>query len=65
MTLKFDVGDGVRKIGGDYDFEGRVVSGFLKLDRNLLTYSDQIRYVVQNADGLLHIFNEKQLQRLE
>jgi hypothetical protein len=48
------VGDRVIKAGGDYRFEGQVVSVFRKL-------GGQIRYVVENDDGILHIFSPAQL----
>ena len=48
------VGDKVTKTGGDYTFDGTVVSMFTKL-------SGQVRVVVENKEGLLHIFNQNQL----
>jgi len=51
----FQVGDRVEKIGGDYYFEGVVVSVFSKL-------SGEVRYVVENGHGVLHIYNGKQLR---
>lgn len=55
------IGDKVRKVGGDYSFEGVVVSVFEKF-----TWGDvkPIRVVVQNPDGVLHIFNPKQLEKI-
>ena len=52
-----NVGDKVEKITGDYLFEGIIVSKFNKLE-------GQLRYVVQNKDGILHIFSEKNLRKL-
>ncbi len=53
---KFRNGDKVFKIGGDYRFEGVVVSAFAKL-------SGAPRCVVEDDRGCLHIFNETQLER--
>ena len=50
-------GDKVRKIGGDYKFEGVVVAVFAKL-------SGVFRVVVEDDRGVLFIFNEKQLERV-
>lgn len=52
--LLFGSGDEVVKVGGDYTFRGKVVARFFKL-------SGKARYVVENQDGILHIFSEKQL----
>lgn len=49
------VGTRVRKVTGDYRFEGVVVAAFGKLN-------GQRRYVVENADGILHIFSGKNLE---
>jgi len=49
-------GDKVQKVGGDYTFEGTVVSVFIKL-------SGRIRLVVEDDRGILHIFSEKNLER--
>lgn len=49
------LGDKVQKLGGDYTFRGVIVADFLKL-------TGQRRLVVENSDGMLFIFNEKQLQ---
>jgi len=48
------VEDKVRKIGGDYTFEGVVVAVFEKL-------SGKVRVVVEDDRGVLHIFSERQL----
>jgi hypothetical protein len=52
--FKFAVGDRVRKPKG-YRFDAVVLSVF----RNL---SGEARVVAENGDGLLHIFNEGQLE---
>jgi hypothetical protein len=49
----FKVNDNVSKRSG-YIFDGSVRAVFQKLD-------GQTRYVVENKDGLLHIFNATQL----
>lgn len=51
FTPKFQLGDGVAKLGGNYTFEGEVVSVFTKR-------SGALRYVVEDDRGLLLIFNE-------
>jgi hypothetical protein len=57
MTLpKFWSGDKVSKVGGDYRFDGTVVSAFTKL-------SGARRVVVEDDRGCLHIFNETQLEK--
>lgn len=48
------VGDTVLKTGGDYTFRGVVVTSFPKR-------GGQPRVVVENDDGVLHIFNPDQL----
>ena len=52
---KFKIGDKVEKISGDYKFEGVVVAIFYKL-------SGLNRIVVENGDGILHIFSDKNLR---
>jgi hypothetical protein len=52
------IGDRVRKVGGDYKFEGVVVSIFAKR-------SGIQRCVVEDDRGVLFIFNEKQLEMVE
>jgi hypothetical protein len=47
-------GDIVHKVGGDYRFDGVIVSVFPKL-------SGAIRYVVEDDRGVLHIYSEKNL----
>ena len=47
-------GDKVEKVTGDYKFDGVVVSVFEKLN-------GKVRIVVENQDGLLHIFSENNL----
>lgn len=50
-----DIGDKVEKVGGDYTFEGVVVSKFEKL-------SGKVRYVVEDDRGCLHIYSRKNLR---
>lgn len=50
----FLVGDMVRKVGGDYRFDGVVVAAFDKT-------TGARRYVVEDDRGVLHIFSAKQL----
>lgn len=47
--------DYVKKVGGDYTFEGFVVAVFTKK-------SGIERVVVEDDRGILHIFNPKQLE---
>ncbi len=54
---QFPVGSKVEKIGGDYTFTGVVVSRFSKL-------SGKIRYVVENQEGILHIYSAKNLKQI-
>ena len=54
--MKFKIGDKVVKSGGDYYFIGEIVASFNKL-------SGPERYVVENKDGVLYIFSEKQIGR--
>lgn len=51
------IGDKVTKVTGDYKFQGVIVAKFTKLD-------GKVRYVVENVDGILHIFSEKNLALL-
>lgn len=51
---KFKVGDKVRKVQG-YKFDSTIVSVFKNT-------KGQIRVVAEHEDGLLHIFNENQLE---
>lgn len=44
--------------GGDYRFSGYVVAIFEKR-------SGQVRCVVENQDGILHIFNPAQLTKMQ
>jgi putative ribosome biogenesis GTPase RsgA len=55
MVVKYVVGDWVEKTDGDYTYRGEVVAVFRKR-------SGLIRYVVENTDGLLFIFNGGQLR---
>jgi len=54
-AYKHEVGDPVQKTKGDYTFYGWVVSTFKKR-------TGTKRIVVENAEGILHIFNEDQLE---
>ncbi len=54
--LPFQVDDRVAKSGGDYKFKGTVRAVFNKR-------TGQIRVVVENEDGILHIFNPTQLTK--
>lgn len=49
------VGDKVKKESGDYVYYGTVVGDIQKT-------TGQRRLVVENNDGMLFIFNEKQLE---
>ena len=49
--MKFKLGDAVEKVTGDYRFRGQVRAAFTKTN-------GQLRYVVENDDGILHIFSE-------
>jgi hypothetical protein len=55
--MKFKPGDRVRKIGGSYQADGRVVAAWLSDDGSP-------RYVFRFdvPNGMLHIFNETQLE---
>ena len=52
-----EVGTAVEKHTGDYKFIGLIVSRFVKR-------SGKVRYVVENSDGVLHIFSRNQLRTL-
>lgn len=52
--MSYKVGDNVEKVGGDYTFEGIVVSVFNKL-------SGVVRYVVEDDRGVLHVYSDKVL----
>jgi hypothetical protein len=54
--MKFKVRQRVEKIKGDYRFTGMIVARFRKRNREM------VRYVVENDDGILHIFSESNLQ---
>lgn len=51
---EFNIGDRVYKITGDYSFSGIIISKFRKV-------SGKVRYVVENSDGILHIFSASNL----
>lgn len=54
---KFRVGDHVKKVGGSYQADGIIVGV-------AVTTQQQVRYVFEFKDypGMLHIFNESQLE---
>ena len=54
----YKIGDKVSKTGGDYRFDGTIVSCFSKL-------SGYIRYVVEDDRGVLHIYSERNLKPQE
>lgn len=58
MSTNLKVGDEVEKTSGDYYFTGIIVAKFNKL-------SGKERYVVENKDGVLHIFNVEQLTKYD
>lgn len=58
MELIYKVGDWVEKTSGDYTFRGEVRMVGTKR-------SGVVRYVVENADGLMHIFSGKQLRLMQ
>lgn len=51
---RFAVGDPVKKIGGDYTFEGIVRAVFAKR-------SGEVRFVVEDDRGVLHVYSAKNL----
>ena len=51
------VNDKVKKIGGDYTFEGTIVAKFNKL-------SGAVRFVVEDDRGVLHVYSAKCLELL-
>jgi len=55
--MKFNLGDPVRKIGGNYEAEGIIVAAFWTLD-------EKERYVFEFyiPRGMLHIFGPEQLE---
>ncbi len=52
------IGTKFEKVGGDYRFKGTVVAVFTKLNGT-------VRYVGENEDGLLFIFNHDAISPLE
>lgn len=58
LNAKYQIGDLVEKTGGDYSYRGWVVGVVVKR-------SGVLRYVVENDDGMLFIFNEKALEKVE
>ncbi len=57
MSRNLKIGDKVEKVSGDYAFTGFIVAKFTKR-------SGEIRFVVENPDGILHIFSERNLMKL-
>lgn len=57
-TCPFRVGDQVEKITGDYRFDGEVRAVFEKR-------SGQVRLVVEDDRGILHIYNPTQLRHAQ
>ena len=55
IALAMQRGDKVRKVGGDYRFDGVVVAVFQKL-------SGVTRYVVEDDRGVLHVYSRKNLE---
>jgi hypothetical protein len=53
-----NVGDRVMKVRGDYRFVGVVRACFYK-------QLGAVRYVVENEDGVLHIFSRQQLEKVD
>lgn len=49
--MKYSIGQRFMKLGGDYRFTGEIVAAFRKKN-------GMVRYVGENDDGLLFIFNE-------
>lgn len=56
MKDKITIGMRVEKGTGDYTFNGTVQAVFAKRD-------GLIRYVVENDDGILHIFSEQNIRK--
>ena len=52
--FKFNIGDKVKKVSG-YKFNSTIVSNFTNT-------KGEVRIVAEHKDGLLHIFNEQQLE---
>lgn len=50
-----NIGDKVKKVGGDYRFDGIIVAKFNKL-------LGLERFVVEDDRGVLHIYSEKNLE---
>lgn len=66
---EFELYDEVIKDTGDYIFRGVVIAVMEKVlfdnDGYFLRQTGNYRYAVQNRDGLIHIFNGKQLRKDE
>ena len=55
--VTIQLGSMVEKVGGDYRYNGVVVSMFKKI-------SGAVRFVVEDDRGTLHIFSEKNLKNV-
>lgn len=55
---KYQIGQRFEKVGGDYRFKGVIVAAFVKT-------TGLVRYVGENEDGLLFIFNEGAIVPIE
>jgi len=72
--MKYKTGDKVRKIKG-YKFEGIIIGGGYKLDRERILYMVEIPthapetafglYVEQNCGGMVHIFAEDDIELIK
>lgn len=60
FNRQFERGDRVRKSGGDYTFEGEVVTVFQKR----IDHGGELRCVVEDDRGLLFIFKPSQLEQV-
>ena len=56
LETMFSIDDFVRKEGGDFSYEGHIVSVIQK------RRSGEVRYVVENEAGMLFIFRGEQLK---
>ena len=55
IVPSYSIGQAVRKVGGDYTFEGTVIGVFFKK-------SGVVRYAVEDDRGVIHIYSDKVLQ---
>ena len=61
FPYKFRVGDLARKVGGSYTAEGIIVACF----RTVRKQENRVVFSFLEPEGMLHIFNEKQLELVE